>query len=50
MKKRRYLIKILIIIIGILIYYLYQMYNKIDIKNYASSNETKIERTYRRYK
>lgn len=49
-KTKQYFIKLLIVIsIGIIIYYLYQTYDKIEIENNASVNETKIERTYRRY-
>lgn len=49
-KTKQYFMKILIVMsIGIIIYYLYQTYDKIEIENNASVNETKIERTYRRY-
>lgn len=49
-KTKQYFIKVLVVIsIGIITYYLYQTYDKIEIENNASVNETKIERTYRRY-
>lgn len=49
-KTKKYFIKVLVVIsIGIITYYLYQTYDKIEIENNASVNETKIERTYRRY-